>query len=131
VRTARLAVGENILYHNLGNGTFEDITTKAHIDQTNGHYSFSVSTFDYDDDGWPDIFVACDSTASILYHNNRDGTFTDVAVVAGARSMMTGASRPAWAPRSATMMAMAGWIFSKQIFQTIPPHLPQQWRRDV
>src|SRR6266404_2443362 len=75
---------KNILYHNLGNGTFEDVTTKAHIDQTNGHYSFSVSTFDYDDDGWPDIFVACDSTASILYHNNRDGTFTDVAVVAGA-----------------------------------------------
>ena len=58
--------------------------TKAHIDQTNGHYSFSVSTLDYDDDGWPDIFVACDSTASILYHNNRDGTFTDVAVTAGA-----------------------------------------------
>ena len=41
-------------------------------------------TFDFDDDGWPDIYVACDSTASILYHNNRDGTFTDVAVVAGA-----------------------------------------------
>jgi enediyne biosynthesis protein E4 len=75
---------KNILYHNLGDGTFEDVTTKAHIDQTNGHYSFSVSTFDYDDDGWPDIFVACDSTASILYHNNHDGTFTDVAVVAGA-----------------------------------------------
>ncbi len=74
----------NILYHNLGNGVFEDITAKARIDQTNGHYSFSVSTFDYDDDGWPDIYVACDSTASILYHNNRDGTFTDVAVVAGA-----------------------------------------------
>jgi len=75
---------KNILYHNLGNGAFEDVTTKAHIDQTNGHYSFSVSTLDYDDDGWPDIFVACDSTSSILYHNNRDGTFTDVAVVAGA-----------------------------------------------
>jgi hypothetical protein len=43
-----------------------------------------VSTFDFDDDGWPDIFVACDSTPSILYHNNQDGTFTDVAVVAGA-----------------------------------------------
>jgi len=65
---------KNILYHNLGNGAFEDVTTNAHIDQTN----------DYDDDGWPDIYVACDSTASILYHNNRDGTFTDVAVVAGA-----------------------------------------------
>ena len=75
---------KNILYRNLGNGTFEDVTAKAHIDQTNGHYSLSVSTLDYDDDGWPDIFVACDSTASILYHNNHDGTFTDVAVVAGA-----------------------------------------------
>ena len=75
---------KNILYHNLGNRVFEDVTTKAHIDQTNGHYSFSVSTLDYDDDGWPDIFVACDSTSSILYHNNKDGTFTDVAVVAGA-----------------------------------------------
>jgi hypothetical protein len=74
----------NILYHNLGNGTFEDVTTKAHIDQTNGHYALSVSTLDYDGDGWPDIYVACDSTASILYHNNRDGTFVDVAVVAGA-----------------------------------------------
>src|ERR1043166_9907628 len=79
-----LAGAKNILYHNRGNGTFEDVTTKAHIDQTNGHYAFSVSTFDFDDDGWPDIYIACDSTPSILYHNNRDGTFTDVAVVAGA-----------------------------------------------
>ena len=54
------------------------------IDQTSGHYGFSVSTLDYDDDGWTDIYVACDSTPSILYHNNRDGTFTDRAVVAGA-----------------------------------------------
>ena len=76
--------GKNILYHNKGDGTFEDVTTRAKIDQTNGHYGFSVSTLDFDDDGWPDIYVACDSTPSILYHNNRDGTFTDVAVVAGA-----------------------------------------------
>jgi enediyne biosynthesis protein E4 len=75
---------KNILYRNLGNGKFEDVTSKAKIDQTSGHYAFSVSTFDFDDDGWPDIYVACDSTNSILYHNNRDGTFTDVAVVAGA-----------------------------------------------
>lgn len=79
-----LTPAKNILYRNLGNGKFEDVTTKAKIDQTNGHYAFSVSTLDFDDDGWPDIYVACDSTASILYHNNRDGTFTDVAVVAGA-----------------------------------------------
>jgi enediyne biosynthesis protein E4 len=75
---------KNILYHNRGDGTFEDVTKKAHVDQTTGHYSFSVTTLDFDDDGWPDIFVACDSTPSILYHNNHDGTFTDVAITAGA-----------------------------------------------
>jgi len=75
---------KNALYHNGGQGKFEDVSAKAHIDQTSGHYAFSVSTFDFDDDGWPDIYVACDSTPSILYHNNRDGTFTDVAVTAGA-----------------------------------------------
>jgi hypothetical protein len=75
---------KNILYHNRGDGSFEDVTTKAHIDRTDGHYSLSVSTFDFDDDGWPDIYVACDSTPSILYRNNHDGTFTDVAVTAGA-----------------------------------------------
>ena len=79
-----LASAKNILYRNRGDGTFDDSTRKAHIDQTEGHYAFSVSTFDFDDDGWPDIYVACDSTASILYHNNRDGTFTDVGVTAGA-----------------------------------------------
>jgi len=75
---------KNILYHNLGGGKFEDVTAKAHIDKAAGYYAFSVSTLDYDDDGWPDIYVACDSEPSILYHNNRDGTFTDVAIVAGA-----------------------------------------------
>jgi enediyne biosynthesis protein E4 len=75
---------KNILYHNRGDGTFEDVSKKSHIEEADGHYAFSVTTFDYDDDGWPDIFVACDSTPSILYHNNRDGTFKDVAVIAGA-----------------------------------------------
>jgi hypothetical protein len=79
-----LPSSSNILYHNLGGGKFEDVTINAHIDKTPGHYALGVATFDYDDDGWPDIYIACDSTASILYHNNRDGTFTDVAVGAGA-----------------------------------------------
>ena len=74
---------KNILYENRGDGTFTDVTTKALIDQTGGHYAFSVSTLDFDDDGWPDIYVACDSAPSILYHNNHDGTFTDIAVIAG------------------------------------------------
>jgi enediyne biosynthesis protein E4 len=75
---------KNILYHNLGGGKFADVTTKAHIDQTSGHYSLGVAIFDFDEDGWPDIYFACDSTASILFRNNHDGTFTDVAVSAGA-----------------------------------------------
>jgi enediyne biosynthesis protein E4 len=79
-----LPAARNILYHNLGNGKFEDVTSKAKIDQTQAHYAFSVSSFDFDDDGWPDIYIACDSTASILYRNNHDGTFTDAAVTAGA-----------------------------------------------
>ena len=74
----------NTLYHNLGQGKFADVTKQAHIDKTSGHYSLGVTTFDYDNDGWPDIYIACDSTASILFHNNHDGTFTDVAVTAGA-----------------------------------------------
>jgi hypothetical protein len=73
----------NILYENLGSGKFADVTQKAHIDHTQGKYAFSVATFDYDDDGWPDIYVACDSAPSILYHNNHDGTFTDEAVTMG------------------------------------------------
>lgn len=74
---------KNILYENRGDATFADVSTKAHIKQTNGQYAFGVATLDFDDDGWPDIYVACDSAPNILYHNNRDGTFTDVAVMAG------------------------------------------------
>jgi enediyne biosynthesis protein E4 len=78
-----LVGAENILYENLGGGKFKDVTKAAHIDRTNGKFCFSVATLDYDDDGWPDIFVACDSQPSILYHNNHDGTFTDEALTAG------------------------------------------------
>src|SRR5258708_34100375 len=74
---------KNILYHNRGDGSFEAVTTKAHIDRTDGHYAFSVSTLDFDDDGWPDIYVACDSTPSTLYRNTHNGTFTNLAVTTG------------------------------------------------
>jgi enediyne biosynthesis protein E4 len=78
-----LEFSPNILYHNLGGGKFADVSKSSGIEKTNGHYCFSVSTLDYDDDGWPDIYVACDSTPSILYHNQKNGTFIDVAAVAG------------------------------------------------
>src|SRR5258707_5301056 len=71
------------LYHKRGVGSFDGVAVKAGITKADGFYSLSVSTFDYDNDGWPDIYVACDSRPSILYHNNHDGTFTDVAGGAG------------------------------------------------
>jgi enediyne biosynthesis protein E4 len=73
----------NILFHNNGDGTFSDVSKSSGVEKTFGHYCFSVSTIDYNDDGWPDLYVACDSTPSILYRNNHDGTFTDVAAEAG------------------------------------------------
>ena len=79
-----LPYAPNILYHNVGNGKFEDVSKPSGIEHTNGHYCFSVTTLDYNEDGWPDIYVACDSTPSILYRNNHDGTFTDVAANSGA-----------------------------------------------
>jgi len=73
----------NTLFHNTGDGHFTDVSKSSGIEKTFGHYCFSVSTIDYNDDGWPDMYVACDSTPSILYRNNHDGTFTDVAAEAG------------------------------------------------
>jgi hypothetical protein len=78
-----LAYAPNMLFHNLGDGHFADVSKSSGIENTNGHYCFSVSTIDYNDDGWPDIYVACDSTPSILYRNNHDSTFTDVAAESG------------------------------------------------
>src|SRR5580698_522528 len=75
-----LASAPNILYHNLGNGKFDDASKPSGIENTTAHYCFSVTTVDYNDDGWPDIYVACDSTPAILYRNNRNGTFTDVGI---------------------------------------------------
>ena len=75
--------GKNLLYRNNGNGTFTDVSEKSGILKANGTYGLGVLTGDFDNDGWPDIYVANDSQPSALYHNNHDGTFTDVGIVAG------------------------------------------------
>ena len=76
--------GKNILFHNNGDGTFTDVSEKSGILNTPGTYGLGVTVSDFDNDGWPDIYVANDSTSSTLYKNNHDGTFTDVAIEAGA-----------------------------------------------
>jgi len=80
-RGLKLAV--NVLYHNNGDGTFTDVSKTAGILNTSGCYGLSSITADFDHDGWTDIYVACDSTPSILYHNNHDGTFIDTAKKSG------------------------------------------------
>jgi enediyne biosynthesis protein E4 len=109
-----LVGAENILYENLGGGKFKDVTKVAHIDRTNGKFCFSVATLDDDDDGWPDMLVACDSQPSILYHNNHDGTFTDEALTAGVAFNEDGREQ-AWARQWVISTAMGAPIFSKRI----------------
>ncbi len=75
--------GKNILYHNNGDGTFTDVSEKAGMWNTIGTYALSVTVADLDNDGWPDIYVANDSTAATFYQNQKDGTFKDVAIEAG------------------------------------------------
>jgi enediyne biosynthesis protein E4 len=79
-----LPAGKNLLYHNNGDGTFTDVSQKSGMWDTIGNYALSVAVSDLDDDGWPDIYVANDSTAATLYQNQKDGTFKDIAIEAGA-----------------------------------------------
>ena len=73
----------DILYHNNGDGTFTDVSEKAGILKPGPRYSITSVSYDFDNDGWPDIYVAVDSEPSMLFQNNQDGTFTDIAVMAG------------------------------------------------
>jgi enediyne biosynthesis protein E4 len=92
------AGGTNRLYRNRGDGTFEDVSDKSGIArpggpssmvfvdrnwQPTGSYGMGAAAADLDNDGWPDIYVACDSAPSLLYRNNHDGTFRETAVPAG------------------------------------------------
>ncbi len=79
-----LPTDTNLLYHNNGDGTFKDVSQASGIAKAQNRYAMTTLVTDYDNDGWPDLYVACDSTASILYRNNGDGTFKDVAIEAGA-----------------------------------------------
>jgi hypothetical protein len=71
------------LYRNNGDGTFVDVSEASGISKTPPYYCLTALTGDFDNDGWPDIYVACDSTPSLLFHNNRNGTFSEIAVEVG------------------------------------------------
>ncbi len=80
------------LYHNRGNGTFENVTQKAGLNDPTSK-SLGVAVFDYNSDGWPDLFVANDTEPNKLYKNNGNGTFTDEALTAGVAFSEAGTAR--------------------------------------
>lgn len=78
-----LPTDTNLFYENNGDGTFTDVSEKSGIAKVGGRYSMTAIVTDFNSDGYADIYVACDSTASTLYRNNKDKTFTDVSLETG------------------------------------------------
>jgi enediyne biosynthesis protein E4 len=78
-----LPTGRHSLYRNNGDGTFTDVSQPAGIAAATESYGMTVVAADFDEDGWPDIYVACDSTPSLLFMNNHDGTFREEGVMRG------------------------------------------------
>jgi enediyne biosynthesis protein E4 len=78
-----LPTDTNLLFHNEGGGRFRDVSVPSGVAKVTGRYSMSTVAADLDGDGWVDVYVACDSTPSIFYRNNHDGTFSDQALESG------------------------------------------------
>lgn len=74
----------DFLFHNRGDGTFEDVSKKAGVNDPHQYYGMQGIWADYDNDGWPDLYVANDAGPNYLYHNKHDGTFEDVGLLSGA-----------------------------------------------
>ena len=73
----------DLLFHNKGDGTFEEVSKKAGVDDPRLYYGLGATWGDYDNDGWPDLYVANDAGPNFLYRNKHDGTFEDVGLLAG------------------------------------------------
>jgi hypothetical protein len=78
-----LPYGRHSLYRNNGDGTFTDVTAASGIGKVEGGYGLTAAAADFDGDGWPDIYIACDSTPSLLFLNNHDGTFREEGLERG------------------------------------------------
>ncbi len=78
-----LPFGRHSLYKNNGDGTFTDVSTESGIGKSWSNYGMTVVTADFNEDGWPDIYVASDSTPSLLFINQHDGTFKEAGVERG------------------------------------------------
>jgi len=90
----------DLLFHNKGDGTFEEVSKKAGVDDPHHYYGLGATWGDYDNDGWPDLYVANDAGPNFLYRNKHDGTFEDVGLLAGVAlsgdGMQQGSMGVAW-----------------------------------
>jgi hypothetical protein len=86
-----LPKAHNVLYHNNRDGTFTDVSEAAGFLKPGGRYSLAVVAADFDNDGWPDIYVACDMTPSLYFHNLHNGTFEERGAEAGVAFNFDGA----------------------------------------
>ena len=83
--------GESMsLYENTGEGSFRDVSAAAGVQTEQLYYGFTPLTGDFDNDGWTDVYVSCDSTASLFFHNKGDGTFEEIGVISGTAYNMDG-----------------------------------------
>ena len=129
----------NFLMRNQRDGTFRDVTNEAGLDKNNSRYSFCCAWSDYDNDGWPDLYVVNDFGRKNLYRNNGDGTFTDVASQAGVEDVGAGMS-VCWLDHNndgledlyvANMWTAAGLrISTQEIFQTEAPEVARALYRE-
>ena len=125
-----LKSGVNSLYRNLGDGIFADVSAAAGIRNTHGKYSLGVLTLDYDGDGWPDIYVACDSAPSILYRNKHDGTFEDLGIASGVSLNEDGEAQAGMGVAAADYKHQGRFAILKNKFlrrQPQPVQLQRQW----
>ncbi|HXJ38027.1 MAG TPA: CRTAC1 family protein [Bryobacteraceae bacterium] len=78
-----LPFGKVTLFHNRGDDTFEDVSATSGVRPEGGFYAFTAVAADFNADSWPDIYIACDSTPSLFFRNNRNGTFSELATETG------------------------------------------------
>jgi enediyne biosynthesis protein E4 len=83
----------DFLFHNDGNGHFTEVSARAGVADARGYFGLGIAWFDYNDDGWPDLYVANDATPNFLYRNNQDGTFKEVAFPMGVAVSEDGAEQ--------------------------------------
>ena len=105
------------LWHNRGNGTFEDATQKAGLGEATSK-TLGVAVLDYDNDGWPDLLFSNDTQPNKLYRNNGNGTFTEKAVWPASPSVKTASRAQAWASTPPTTIIPVSRASSSRIFPT-------------